>query len=194
MPLMGSLYIGNSGLQTSQNALNTTAHNLSNVDTEGFVRQQVQQGTKKYNTIRVDPNAISNQQIGLGVNYSKVKQVRDFFLDQTYRRESGRGAFYEVSSDALEEIEKDREIAIQDFENQGKLIEAERLKTRTTYDIEMMREIGYCSGIENYSRILSGRAPGSTPYTLLDYFPKDFILFVVVVVLCPAFLKNYRSL
>ena len=105
MPLMGSLYIGNSGLQTSQNALNTTAHNMTNADTTGYVRQQVQLGTKVYNTIKVDYSSVSNQQVGLGVNYSKVKQVRDYFLDQTYRRESGRNAFYEVSSGTLEEIE-----------------------------------------------------------------------------------------
>ena len=105
MSLFGSLYIGNSGLQTSQNALNTTAHNMTNADTRGYVRQQVQQGTRFYNTISVNPKAVANQQIGLGVNYSKVKQVRDFFLDQTYRKESGRSAFYEVSSAALEEVE-----------------------------------------------------------------------------------------
>lgn len=105
MPLMGSLYVGNSGLQTSQNALNTTAHNMTNADTTGYVRQQVQQGTKVYNTIKVSYASVSNQQVGLGVSYSKVKQVRDYFLDQTYRRESGRSAFYEVSSGALEEIE-----------------------------------------------------------------------------------------
>ena len=105
MPLMGSLYIGNSGLQTSQNALNTTAHNMTNADTAGYVRQQVQQGTKVYNTIKVDFKSVSSQQIGLGVDYTKVKQIRDYFLDQTYRRESGRSAFYEVSAGALEEIE-----------------------------------------------------------------------------------------
>ena len=105
MPLMGSLYVGTSGLQTSQNALNTTAHNMTNADTTGYVRQQVQQGTKVYNTIKVDFSSVSNQQIGLGVAYSNVKQVRDYFLDQTYRRESGRSAFYEVASGALEEIE-----------------------------------------------------------------------------------------
>ena len=105
MPLMGSLYIGNSGLQTSQNALNTTAHNMTNADTVGYVRQQVQQGTKVYNTIKIDYSAVSNQQVGLGVDYTRVKQVRDYFLDQTYRRESGRSAFYEVSSGTLEEIE-----------------------------------------------------------------------------------------
>ncbi len=103
--LMGSLYIGTSGLQTSQNALNTTAHNMTNSDTVGYVRQQVQLGTRFYNTILVNPKAVSNQQLGLGVEYSKVKQVRDYFLDQTYRRESGRSAFYEVSSAALEEVE-----------------------------------------------------------------------------------------
>jgi excinuclease ABC subunit B len=64
------------------------------------------------------------------------------------------------------------------FERENKLIEAQRIHQRTMYDIEMMRELGYCSGIENYSRIISGRAPGSAPMTLLDYFPKDFILFI----------------
>lgn len=105
MSLMGSLYVGNSGLTTSQNALNTTAHNMTNADTTGYVRQQVQQGTRFYNTIKVDPWAVSDQQIGLGVNYSRVKQVRDFFLDQSYRKESGRGAFYEVAVTTLEEVE-----------------------------------------------------------------------------------------
>ena len=72
--LMGSLYIGVSGLQTSQNALNTTAHNMSNADTTGYVRQQVQLGTRFYNTIAVNPKAVSNQQLGLGVYYSKVNR------------------------------------------------------------------------------------------------------------------------
>ena len=105
MPLMGSLYIGKSGLQTSQNALNTTAHNMSNADTVGYVRQQVMLGTSIYNTIRVDVNAVSNQQIGLGVEYTKTRQVREYFLDKTYRQELGRCEFYTVSKDALEEIE-----------------------------------------------------------------------------------------
>ncbi len=105
MPLMGSLYIGVSGLQTSQNALNTTAHNISNTDTTGYVRQQILQGTAQYNTIKTNYKAVSNQQLGLGVVYSKTRQVRDVFLDATYRRESGRSSFYEVSADALGEIE-----------------------------------------------------------------------------------------
>ena len=105
MSLMGSLYVGTSGLQTGQNALNTTAHNMSNIDTTGYTRQQVQQGTRYYNTISKTASANSYQQIGLGVNYSQVKQVRDYFLDKTYRRESGRSAFYEASVAAVEEVE-----------------------------------------------------------------------------------------
>lgn len=105
MPLMGSLYIGSSGLQTSQNALNTTAHNLSNVDTKGYTRQQVQQSSKYYLTLSVDPKSVSNKQTGLGTTYSRAKQVRDFFLDKTFRKESGRSMFYEVSTEVLEEVE-----------------------------------------------------------------------------------------
>lgn len=105
MPLMGSLYIGVSGLQTSQNSLNTTAHNVSNEGTVGYVRQQILTSTATYNTIAQDANAVSKQQIGLGVVYTKTRQVRDVFLDNTYRQESGRLSFYEVSSDAIEEIE-----------------------------------------------------------------------------------------
>ena len=79
---------------------------------------------------------------------------------------------------ALEEIEKDRIKAVEDFEKQGKLIEAERIGQRVAYDEEMMREVGYCSGIENYSRYFDGRAPGEAPYTLIDYFPKDFLTII----------------
>ncbi|MBR1931693.1 MAG: flagellar hook-associated protein FlgK [Lachnospiraceae bacterium] len=102
---MGSLYIGASGLQTSQNALNTTAHNLSNVDTSGYTRQQVQLSDKSYITIQKNPSGISNKQLGLGVAYSRAKQVRDYFLDKTYRKESGRSMFYEVSTNVMEEVE-----------------------------------------------------------------------------------------
>lgn len=105
MSLMGSLYIGASGLQTSQNALNTTAHNMSNIDTTGFVRQQVQQGTRIYKTLSTSGAAIAYTQTGLGVNYTLVKQIRDQFLDKTYRRESGRSAFYDTWTSTVEEIE-----------------------------------------------------------------------------------------
>lgn len=105
MPLMGSLYVGVSGLQTSQNALNTTAHNLSNIDTTGYTRQQILQGTRRYNVLSYNKSSVANQEVGLGVNFSKVRQVRDTFIDQTYRKESGRSMFYEVSADAMEEVE-----------------------------------------------------------------------------------------
>lgn len=79
---------------------------------------------------------------------------------------------------AIKELEAELEERINFFEDKGKLLEAQRIEQRTRYDIEMLQEIGFCTGIENYSRVLSGRAPGSSPYTLLDYFPKDFLLFV----------------
>ncbi len=79
---------------------------------------------------------------------------------------------------ALEAIENEMYERADFFRAEGKLIEAQRIEERTRYDIEMMREIGYCSGVENYSRVLAGREPGSTPYTLLDYFPKDYIMFI----------------
>ena len=79
---------------------------------------------------------------------------------------------------ALGEIREELERRVAYFEENGKLLEAQRIRQRTEYDMEMMRELGYCSGIENYSRIISARKPGSPPMTLLDYFPKDFILFI----------------
>ena len=79
---------------------------------------------------------------------------------------------------AIEEIRREADERVAYFKENGKLIEAQRIAERTNYDIEMMQEIGFCKGIENYSRVISGRAPGSTPYTLLDYFPEDFVLFV----------------
>jgi excinuclease ABC subunit B len=79
---------------------------------------------------------------------------------------------------AMEMIERDLEEQVRKFKEEGKLLEAQRLQQRTNYDLEMMREIGYCTGIENYSRYLDGRNPGEPPYTLLDYFPEDFLLFV----------------
>ena len=84
----------------------------------------------------------------------------------------------EKKDKALDQIGKDMIECVKEFEAQGKLLEAQRLKERVSYDIEMIREMGYCSGIENYSRYFDGRSPGQPPYTLLDFFPKDFILFV----------------
>ena len=79
---------------------------------------------------------------------------------------------------AFSEIEEEMRERVEFFRAQNKYIEAQRIEERTRYDLEMMREIGYCSGVENYSRVLSGREPGSTPYTLLDYFPSDYIMFI----------------
>ena len=79
-------------------------------------------------------------------------------------------ALHEIASEMIDRREY--------FRSEGKLIEAQRIEERVKYDLEMLREVGFCSGVENYSRVLSGREPGSTPYTLLDYFPDDFVLFV----------------
>ncbi len=105
MSLMANLFVGQSGLQTSQNALNTTAHNMSNVDTTGYTRQQVMQSDMFYNTVSRDPGIISYKQIGQGVVYSKVRQVRDYFLDQAYRRESGRSAYYSTSYETISQVQ-----------------------------------------------------------------------------------------
>lgn len=89
---------------------------------------------------------------------------------------------YVVGADKIEkalvEIGKEMNERVAEFQREGKLLEAERIKQRTSYDIEMLRETGFCSGIENYSRIMSCRPAGSRPFTLLDYFPDDFLLFV----------------
>ena len=89
---------------------------------------------------------------------------------------------YAVSDDkreaALAEIEAEMKERAAFFTAEGKLIEAQRITERTKYDLEMLREVGFCSGVENYSRVLSGRETGSTPYTLLDYFPKDYLMFI----------------
>ena len=79
---------------------------------------------------------------------------------------------------ALLEIEEEMKERVEYFKSEKKLIEAQRIEERTKYDLEMLREVGFCSGVENYSRVLAGRPAGSTPYTLLDYFPRDFIMFV----------------
>ena len=79
---------------------------------------------------------------------------------------------------ALKEIEQEMKERVAFFRSENKLLEAQRLEERVKYDLEMLREVGFCSGVENYSRVLAGRPKGSTPYTLLDYFPEDFVLFV----------------
>ena len=79
---------------------------------------------------------------------------------------------------ALGEIRRELNEQVRKFEDEGKMLEAHRIRQRTEYDLEMMKELGFCNGIENYSRILDGRPPGSAPHTLLDYFPSDFVVFI----------------
>ena len=79
---------------------------------------------------------------------------------------------------SLAEIEADMEMQVAKFEKQNKLLEAQRLRMRTTFDMEMMQQLGFCSGIENYSRYLDDREPGSAPNCLLDYFPEDFLVVI----------------
>jgi excinuclease ABC subunit B len=85
---------------------------------------------------------------------------------------------YEKLTQAIEDIQKELEEQLKFLNSEGKILEAARLEARTKYDIEMLREAGYCTGVENYSRHLARRAAGSAPWTLLDYFPKDFLLFI----------------
>ncbi|SJZ44936.1 Excinuclease ABC subunit B [Cetobacterium ceti] len=78
----------------------------------------------------------------------------------------------------IDDIKKDLKIEVENFEKEGRILEAQRLKQRTEYDLEMIREVGYCKGIENYSRYLSGKNPGDTPSTLMDYFPENFVVYI----------------
>ena len=91
-------------------------------------------------------------------------------------------SFYAISSDkmeqAIERIEKELEVRLQELKSEDKLLEMQRLAQRTQFDVEMLREMGYCSGVENYSRHLSGREEGETPFTLLDYFPEDYLMII----------------
>ena len=99
----GSLFVGAGGLQGAQNALNTTANNLANVNTKGYVRQQVLYTDRNYNTFDTTAS-ISPQQVGLGVKIGDVVHARDIFLDKSYRAESGRQAFYAASAEAVNEV------------------------------------------------------------------------------------------
>ena len=103
MSLFGALSVGTSGLKISQRGLNVVAHNLANVDTDGFVRQQTVLDTSTF--VKVGQNAISPMMVGLGVDTETVRQVRDIFLDKTYRQEVGRQGYYEAQRDAVDEIE-----------------------------------------------------------------------------------------
>lgn len=105
MSLFSGLYVGTTALRVASDALNTTSHNLSNTDTKGYTRQQVSQSTRHYNVLSDASVSVAAKEIGMGVRYAETRQVRDFFLDQIYRRESGRSAFYEVNYEALVHVQ-----------------------------------------------------------------------------------------
>lgn len=118
----------------------------------------------------------------------EIEQISEFeavtgkVIDKLKHASIFPASHYAVGSErlnsALEQIKKDAKEREEYFTSEGKYIEAQRIRERTNYDIEMMQEMGYCSGIENYSRYFDGRKPGEPPYTLLDYFPNGFLLFV----------------
>ena len=113
---------------------------------------------------------------------SLVKHVTGEVLDSQERAAIYPARHFVTSGQRIEkaigQIEIDMAAQLEAFKNQGKLLEAQRLETRTRYDIEMMREIGYCAGIENYSRYIDGREPGQPPHVLLDYFPEEFLIVI----------------
>ena len=114
---------------------------------------------------------VSEFQVTTGRAIRQVMHTAVFPASHYITSEEGR-------EERIQHIQRDLEQQVTFFENENRLIEAQRIAQRTHYDIEMMREIGYCSGIENYSRYFDGRQPGDPPYSLLDYFPKDFICFI----------------
>ena len=103
-----------------------------------------------------------------------IREETEIFIFPASHYSAGQ----ETMNRAIESIEKEMEERVAEFERQNKLLEAQRLRMRTTFDIEMMRQLGFCSGIENYSRYIDGRAAGSPPNCLLDYFPEDFLLVI----------------
>ncbi len=113
---------------------------------------------------------------------SKINTVTGAVLETLSYAAIFPATHYAVSDErreaALLQIEEEMRERVEFFKKQNKLIEAQRIEERTKYDLEMLREVGFCSGVENYSRVLAGRPVGSTPFTLLDYFPDDFIIFI----------------
>ncbi len=139
-------------------------------------------------TIEIFPSYSENTAFRVELFGDEIDRISEInVLTGDVRRRLGHVAIYPAShyvsppeklAKATAEIEEEMEARVKEFEAEDKLLEAQRIRHRTQYDIEMMREIGFCSGIENYSRTISGRKPGSAPFTLIDYFPKDFLLIV----------------
>ena len=166
-----------------------------------FIRKLIRiQYTRNDQSLERGRFRVRGNVVDLVPSYEKEKAVRiEFFgnrvdrisiidvLTGTREEELPRvliypGTHYVTAREEIEELVRnitiDLRARVEEFRQQGKLLEAQRLEMRTLNDIDMIREIGYCQGIENYSRYLDGRAPGQAPHTLLDYFPKDYLLFI----------------
>lgn len=139
-------------------------------------------------TVDIFPANLSEQAIKVRFFGDEIEKIYEFdpvsgnLLNELKYIAIYPATHYAVGTDrmqnALDNIEKDRQMAVEKFTKEGKFIEAERIGQRVAYDLEMMREVGYCSGVENYSRYFDGRKPGEAPYTLIDYFPKDFLTII----------------
>ena len=139
-------------------------------------------------SLDIIPSSSSNKGIRVEFFGDEIERIREFDVltgniigernHVSITPASHFATSYEVLEKALNTIEGELEDRLKELNSQEKLLEAQRLRQRTNFDIEMIREMGYCSGIENYSRILDGRAPGTPPQTLLDYFPDDFLMFI----------------
>lgn len=139
-------------------------------------------------SLDIIPVSSSNKGVRIEFFGDEIERIREFdVLTGTIVGERNHisifpASHFAASSDTLEKamkvIEDELEDRLRELNAQEKLLEAQRLRQRTNYDLEMIREMGYCSGIENYSRVLDGRAPGTPPQTLLDFFPKDYLMFI----------------
>ena len=139
-------------------------------------------------SLDIIPANSSNKGIKIEFFGDEIERIREFdvltgnIIGERNHVAISPASHFATSSEVLERaikvIEDELEDRLRELNSQEKLLEAQRLRQRTNYDIEMIREVGYCSGIENYSRILDGRAPGTPPQTLLDYFPDDYLMFI----------------
>lgn len=147
-------------------------------------------GTFRVRGDSLDIIPASSSEKGIRIEFfgSEVDRIREFdvltgkIISEREHVAIFPASHFATSKDTIEKsihrIEDELEIRLKEFNAQDKLLEAQRVKQRTNFDIEMIREMGYCSGIENYSRIFDGRAPGTPPKTLIDYFPEDFLMFI----------------
>jgi excinuclease ABC subunit B len=158
------------------------------------IQYQRNQASRARGTIRVQGDTLevfpTYEQLGYRIEWwgDTVERITRFdpltgeLLDQVQETMIYPASHYVASDERMQQaivtIEQELHDRLAELQDRGKLLEAERLRMRTTYDLEMLREVGFCSGIENYSRHIDGRTPGSAPYTLLDYFPDDYLVVI----------------